>query len=337
MNTVPTTPVDSTLAPDLPPFLRAWSLANPEVAACANHDHFAIIYDNPDEQLDFIVPFLRLGLERREKSVFIYDDNSGETVIAAMEKHGIDVRAASACGALSIITRNDAYLKNGDFDPDWMIDFLGQAVDDAKRDGFSAVRASGEMTWALGPVGEAHDRLEEYECKLNAFFPTHDMGGICQYNRRRFRAKTLMHVIHTHPRVVFRGRVCENPYYIPASILRHDSCETGDAVLPLLESMEENTRLRRALAAETETLRRSEKLAAVGRVAAVVAHEINNPLEAMVNLYFLLQRENLQPNARKFLDDMGKELGRVCNLTARTLDAFSPHTSSPEHDRSIDL
>ncbi len=31
--------------------------------------HFAIIYDNPDEQLDFIVPFLRRGMERGEESV----------------------------------------------------------------------------------------------------------------------------------------------------------------------------------------------------------------------------------------------------------------------------
>jgi hypothetical protein len=304
--------------------LADWKLANPEVASCKNHDHFAIIYDNPDEQLDFIVPFLRLGMERGEKAIFIYDDNSREKVIAAMERHGIDVAAASAAGALSIVTKGDAYLKNGDFDPEWMIDFLGQAVDSAKKDGFSAVRASGEMTWALGPTGGAHDRLIEYECKVNAFFPNYDMGGICQYNRRRFQAKTLMHVIHTHPRLVFRGKVCDNPYYIPAEILRDEGEETGKTVLRLLESMEENTRLRRALAAETEALRHSEKLAAAGRVAAVVAHEINNPLEAVVNLYYLLRQEDLPPTAQKYVDAMGKELDRVCTITQRTLDAFNP-------------
>jgi chemotaxis family two-component system sensor kinase Cph1 len=307
-----------------PSFLSEWAFASPEVAACKNHDHFAIIYDTPDEQLNFIIPFLRLGLERGEKSVFIYDDNTADTVIAAMDRHGINADAATASGALSIVTKTDAYLKDGDFDPDWMIDFLGQAVEDAKKEGFSAVRASGEMTWALGPTGEAHERLIEYECKLNAFFPKYDMGGICQYNRHRFSAKTLMHVIHTHARVVFRGKVCDNPYYIPAEILQEESEGTGNAVLRLLESMEENTRLRRALAAETEALRRSEKLAAAGRLAAVVAHEINNPLEALVNLHFLLLKEDVPQNVRTLLDEMTKELDRVCNITKRTLHAFTP-------------
>jgi hypothetical protein len=176
-------------------------------------------------------------------------------VIAAMEHHGIDVAAASSTGALSIITKSHAYLKNGDFDPDWMIGFLAQAVDDAKKDGFPAVRASGEMTWALGPASEPHDRLIEYECKLNAFFPDYDLSGICQYNRRRFSPETLMHVIHTHPKVVFHGNVCENPYYIPAEVFLGEGADFAQAVRRLLETMSENTRLREQLEDESEALR----------------------------------------------------------------------------------
>lgn len=256
MTTSPLRPITFPPAQPAPQFLRTWTLSNPQVAACANHDHFAIIYDNPTEQLDFIVPFLRLGLERGEKSVFIYDDNNVETVVAAMERHGIDVAAAAACGALSIITKELAYLKNGDFDPDWMIDFLAQAVEDAKKDGFSAVRASGEMTWALGPKGDAHDRLVEYECKLDKFFAGYDMAGICQYNRYRFRPETLMHVIHTHARVVFRGELCDNPFYIPADLLQGRGNGLGEFVLRLLEGMAENSILRREIAAQGKAPRR---------------------------------------------------------------------------------
>jgi len=258
----------STLAPQpltvepvrpLPQFLRKWTLDNPQIESCANHDHLALIYENQTEQLDIVVPFLRLGLERGEKSIYIVDDNTPEAVTAAMERHGIDVAAATASGALAVITKHDAYLKNGDFDPDWMIGFLVEAVENAKAEGFSAVRASGEMTWALGPSGEAHSRLIEYECKLNTFFPNHNMGRICQYNRRRFRPETLMHVIHTHPRIVFRGDVCENPYYIPPEIYRGPGASMDHAVRRLLESMVESTRLRRHLNAETEALRKSER------------------------------------------------------------------------------
>ncbi len=259
MATVASPPLPVEPAGPLPPFLRAWTLENPQIATCANHDHLALIYENQAEQLDMVIPFLRLGMERGEKSVYIVDDSSLEAVIAAMERHGIDVAAATASGALAIITKHEAYLKNGDFDPDWMIGFLVEAVENAKREGFNAVRASGEMTWALGPAGEAHNRLIEYECKLNSFFPNHDMGGICQYNRRRFRPETLMHVIHTHPRIVFRREVCDNPYYIPPEIYQGPGAGMDHAVRRLLEGMVENTRLRRNLSAETEALRRSER------------------------------------------------------------------------------
>ena len=201
-----------------------------------------------------------------------------------------------------------------------MIEFLGQAVEEARQEGFAAVRASGEMTWALGPAGDAHDRLVEYECKLNKFFAGHDMGGICQYNRRRFRSQTLMHVIHTHSRVVFRGELCENPYYIPSEIL--NGGDFDGAVVRLLESMAENTRLRRELAAGSDALRRSEKLALAARMASIVAHELNNPLEAMLSMCFLLQHEEISGRAREYLGQLGEQLERVCQISERTLKVF---------------
>jgi signal transduction histidine kinase len=317
----------------LPPFLRTSTLPHPQLASCANHDHLALIYDNQNEQLDIIVPYLRMGLERGEKSVFIVDDTSPGAVIAAMERYGVDVEAATASGALAIITKHDAYLKNGEFDPDWMIDFLVEAVEKAKKEGFAALRASGEMSWALGPAGDAHRRLIEYECKLSSFFPAYDMGGICQYNRRRFSPATLMQVIHTHPRLVFRGEVCENPYYIPAEIIQGGSDGVDEPVRRLLDSMAENTRLRRELSAETEALRRSEKLAAAGRMAATIAHEINNPLESLVNLWYLLSHEeHLPPSARMCVKLMGGELNRISHIARQTLEFYRVGSTAAQVD-----
>ncbi len=326
----PSAAVCDRVAP-LPAFLRGSSpLQHPQLASCTPHDHLALIYDHQDEQLDIVIPFLRLGLERGEKCVYIHDDNSAATVIAAMEHHGIDVQAATASRALVIITKNDAYLKNGDFDPDWMIGFLIQAVKDAKAQGFRAVRASGEMTWALGPAAKPHERLIEYECKLNAFFSEHEMTGLCQYNRRRFRPETLMHVIHSHPQLVFRGNICENPYYIAPEILLGTYSAADDAICRLLDTMAENTRLRHTLSAETEARHRSDKLVAAGRMAATIAHEINNPLEAITNLWFLLSRENLPPAAQKYVKLMGTELNRVSHIARQTLQ-FYRAGKSPEN------
>jgi signal transduction histidine kinase len=66
-------------------------------------------------------------------------------------------------------------------------------------------------------------------------------------------------------------------------------------------------------------LLRSEKLAVTGRLAASIAHEINNPLESVTNLLYLM-RGNLSPEQRKqFLAEAEQELARVTEITKQTL------------------
>jgi signal transduction histidine kinase len=63
----------------------------------------------------------------------------------------------------------------------------------------------------------------------------------------------------------------------------------------------------------------SEKLAAVGRLASSIAHEINNPLEAVTNLLFLAKRAAISPKAIEFLTLAESELLRVSAITSQTL------------------
>lgn len=178
------------------------------------HQHLCMIYESREERCAAIVPFLQVGLERGDRCVYIADDNSCEDVLEAMRDGGIDVDAAQAHGALSVVTKQDAYLKQGFFDPDWMIDFLGQATESALEDGFRALRVTGEMTWVFGG-DPGVERLVEYEAKLNRFFPRHECLAICQYNRKRFEAAMLIDVIRTHPFVISGATVCDNSDYVP--------------------------------------------------------------------------------------------------------------------------
>ena len=66
-------------------------------------------------------------------------------------------------------------------------------------------------------------------------------------------------------------------------------------------------------------LLRSEKLAVTGRLAASIAHEINNPLEAVTNILYLM-RGNLSPQQHKeYLAEAEQELARVTEITKQTL------------------
>lgn len=72
-----------------------------------------------------------------------------------------------------------------------------------------------------------------------------------------------------------------------------------------------------------EALRRTEKLAAAGRLAATVAHEINNPLEALTNLVYLAeQAEGLPAEARDHLGMAREELRRVEHISKQTLGFY---------------
>ena len=71
-----------------------------------------------------------------------------------------------------------------------------------------------------------------------------------------------------------------------------------------------------------EALRKTEKLAAAGRLAATIAHEVNNPLEAVMNLIFLARNEPDQAERNRVLEMADKELQRVSHITRQTLGFY---------------
>jgi len=83
-----------------------------------------------------------------------------------------------------------------------------------------------------------------------------------------------------------------------------------------------------------DALRKSEKLAAAGRLAATIAHEINNPLEAVTNLLYLLRlNDQWDDQARSYVSQAEHELARIAHVARQTL-GFYRDTTSP---RLMDL
>jgi signal transduction histidine kinase len=75
-----------------------------------------------------------------------------------------------------------------------------------------------------------------------------------------------------------------------------------------------------------EKLRQSEKLAAAGRLAATIAHEVNNPLGAAMNSLFLL-RDKVSAEGRQLWESADEQLRRVAGITRQTLGFYRENSS----------
>ena len=107
-----------------------------------------------------------------------------------------------------------------------------------------------------------------------------------------------------------------------AAPIRDDRKETIGVVLVFRDVSAERT--------SQEMIRKTEKLAAAARLSATVAHEINNPLEAVVNLLFIAKTSpQATPELIENLELAEQELERVAHITRQTL-GFYRESNSPE-------
>jgi hypothetical protein len=179
------------------------------------HDHLALVYESREEQFAAAIPYICQGIERGERCVYITNENSREEVMEAMRVHSVDVDDAIESGALSIHDAQEAYLRNGSFDPDDTLAFLDDAITEATEE-YEALRMTSEMTFILGDNPDIDD-LMKWESKANYRFQDVDGMALCQYNRERFPPEVIRDVINTHPNLIHDNRVSHNTYYTPPS------------------------------------------------------------------------------------------------------------------------
>jgi signal transduction histidine kinase len=99
-----------------------------------------------------------------------------------------------------------------------MLSALKTLEKDALAEGYSALRATGEMTW-YSTKKPGVEGLREYEARINEFYPKSTANILCQYDEQSFDSGVMLDVIRAHPKVVVHGELCVNPYYTPTGEL----------------------------------------------------------------------------------------------------------------------
>jgi len=186
----------------------------PTITGLAAGDHLCCLYETEEEHRAVLTPFLRRGLEKGEKVVYVVDARSSKAILGYLRRDRLKVDSYLASGQLSFLNVDQAYLRGGVFDPNRMINLMRAETKRALAEGYAALRVTGEMSWAVRRRAGL-ERLVEYESKLAAFFPGSKCLALCQYDRRRSSPELLLNVLATHPIAVVGTEMCENFYYVP--------------------------------------------------------------------------------------------------------------------------
>jgi signal transduction histidine kinase len=268
--------------------------------------HLCSICASESERLEIAVAFIRIGLARGEKCFYVADRDSGLWLREALQKAGVDAKRALEAGALVLATPAAANLRGDSFDPYRLFNFWKRAAASASHEGFSALRGgyNGSPFDAADPAVSA--RWREYESKLTDMVAEVRCSFACQYVHPSVPAPVLLPIIRSHPTVIYRGAVCRNIYHRSADEWQEDEPFVSE-VNNLLADLYERTSVSygRGVSADyafpeaQAALARFSRLTTLGELTASIAHEIIQPLTAVISnahagMHWLTERMNIE-------------------------------------------
>ena len=176
--------------------------------------HMCYLYYDEEERKRVISAYLRSGLEQNEAVSYFPDTHAPDMLGYALNQLGVPPPVHEQPNQYQVRSAVEAYCPDGHFDPQRMVDYLRQLYQQGIAAGFSGTRMGGEMTWALRGLPGA-ERLVEYEAMLNKLAAHDPLTMICQYNTNKFDGATIFDILNVHPMMIVRGRVIQNPYFVP--------------------------------------------------------------------------------------------------------------------------
>jgi PAS domain S-box-containing protein len=158
---------------------------------------------------------------------------------------------------------------------------------------------------------------EEFASSISALLERYDLNGRLLSPEewpvsRALRGETVLHS-------QLRVRRIDTGHEVILSVNAVPVRDAARKVTLAVVTIEDITTQKQSEAA----LIRSEKLATVGRMAATIAHEINNPLAAVMNALFITKSlKDLPESAHHYLDLADAELKRIAHITRQSLGFY---------------
>jgi len=182
--------------------------------------HVCAFFNSDDEQYRVLLPFIKDGFECGDKAVHVVNPDQRQDHLQRLAAVGIDLTAAQQTGQLELRTNTEAYLRDGRFDQDRMLEAFEQLASGNDKSGFPLSRIVCRMDWA--GEGRSHvDDLVEFESRVNEVWHRHDDAVICVYPLAKFGGDTVVDIMRTHPMIIIGGILQQNPFFVtPEEFLR---------------------------------------------------------------------------------------------------------------------
>ncbi len=278
--------------------------------------------------LEAAAHFLGDALCRGEAGIAIATRKHREGIAEGLRVRGVNVASARATGRYVEVDPEEmlsAIMPQGRLDAARFAAMLGDVVRRAQAAAggeHGCVSVFGEAVSLLCSKGQ-HEAVLELEQLWNHLAHGLPVTLLCGYEANRFDRAA-----HAE---IFEKICAEHSGVLPEESYL-DLQSSGDRLRYVAQLQQKARALQTEMAARKlseEALARSEKLAEVGRLTASIAHEINNPLTSLTNLFYLINTEtSLDPAARHYAALADEELRRAARITRQML-AFYRESSSP--------
>src|SRR5579863_1112003 len=176
--------------------------------------HVCAFFNSDEEEYRVLLPFIKDGFECGDKAVHVVNPEQREDHLQRLAAVGIDTTATEQSGQFELRTNTEAYLRDGRFDQDRMLEVFKQMASGNAKGRFPLSRIVCRMDWVVDS-GPYIDDVVEFESRVNDVWSRHDDAVICTYHLGKFGGDTVIDILRTHPMVIIGGTLQQNPFFVP--------------------------------------------------------------------------------------------------------------------------
>src|SRR5216683_4992815 len=251
--------------------------------------HFCHFYETRDDLLETLLPFFKAGLEAGEFCAWVVSEPlSEEEVWQALDRAVPSLDRYVSDQSIEVLKARDVYLAGGEIDLHRIIGNWSAKLERALSRGYPGIRVSGNTAW----LEQKHWRdFMEYEAELNQGIGDQPMLVLCTYPLTTCGATEFLDVTGTHQFAVAkrRGRweVVETPELTQAKaeiarLNRDLEQRVLERTMELEAVIGDQKRASEALREAQKALAHVTRLTTISELTASLAHEVNQPLAAIV-------------------------------------------------------